>query len=233
MNQNMNDIIYKQWENQFDAAQEQALAHYDGMELLLDMLCSTLLPYLQVPRMAQIWEISGLRPAHMLDVSHPAYLADAMAMRCLQSYDPEEADEVALQRCIVDLLDRNAKLMAAADLSEVEFDGRCWEQYPLDSMLRLIWRHRGSPCLEIPFYLEKGAKGLRDPFLIQVQGNRLAFIQCIRNRFYEVHVENMDYEAFCQSIFQCFRLATEDYGYFVPKYLWLSPAKNKKEETYA
>ena len=235
MKTNLNNtyIISQQWENKLNAAHQQAATHYGSVELLMDMLCNMLAPYLQVPRIAQVWEIGGLRPSYMLDVTHPACLADAMAVYCLQSYDPEEADYVALQRCIVDLLDQNLKQMEAADLSSVQIDGVCWEQYALDSLLRLVWRQQGASSLEIPCYLQKDSpEHLSDPFLMQVKGNWVYLTQCTHNRCYEIHLEDMDYETFLQHIHRCFQLATEDYGCFVPKYVWLSHAIIKKEACY-
>ena len=223
-------IISRLWENQLNTAYQQAVTHYGSVSLLMDMLCRMLMPYLQVPRIVQDWELGGLRPSHMLDVTHPACLVDAMAVHILQSYDPGEGDYAALQRCIVDLLDKNLNQMEAADLSPVQVDGVCWEQYALDSLLRLIWRQQGACSLAIPFYLQKdGPEQLSDPFLVQVESNRVCLTQRTHNRLYEFTLEDMDYETFLRHMHRCFQLATEDYGYFVPKYVWLSHTITKPE----
>lgn len=235
MNTNLNNtyIISQQWKNKLNAAYPQAVAHYGSVEQLFDMLRQMLTPYLQVPQISRIWEICGLRPAYMLDPTHPACLLDAIAAHCLHSYDPDEGDDAALQRCITDLLHQNLSQMEKADQSCVLFDGDIWEQYLLGALQRLVWRQQGGHSLEVPVYLKKdGPEHLSDLFLIQGKGNWAYLIQCAHNRCYEINLVDMDYESFCQRMYRCFQLATEDYGYFVPQYVWLSHANIKMEGNY-
>lgn len=194
-------------------------------EILLKMLDRMLAVYLSIPGVFNLFEVCGLRPAYMLDASHPAYITDAMVAHLLATFDPSEEERTALERCMVEQINHYIKLMEAKDLTEAQMDGARWNLYLLDALLRLVWRRRGS-CLHIPFYLEKeSGSELSDPFCIEVDGTYVRLTHCTSGRNYEIDTKDMDYSDFYREICRRFRFATEDYGYFVPAVVWISYEK--------
>ena len=220
--------VSQQWAEKLCAAYPLALSRFCTAEQLIAAICSILIPYLQVPGIVECWEADGLHPLYMLDGNHPAYLPDAIAMRYGKNYEPDEEFRIALEQACVETLHESIRPMQDRNLPAVEFEDALWEQYPLDNLLRWLWRYQGD-TLQIPFYLKRDAQDhLCDPFLAALHGSEVELIQRTCGRCYEMDLEELDYEAFCREMHRRFQLATEDYGYFVPEYVWLSHAKQKK-----
>ena len=196
--------------------------YYESWEKLLELIDQKLDFYLRIFQIFMLLKDCGLRPGYMLDVTHPAYFSDAVAMHCLATYDPQEPMDPALERCITDKLHWQIECMNNADLCKVRMGECIWEQFSLDALLRLAWRHKDG-TLQIPFYLQKETQtGLSDPFLLEVHQGCIRLTQCTHNRLYEINLTQMDIDTFCQQMYRNFQLATEDYGYFVPAFVWLS-----------
>ena len=202
--------------------------YYGSWEKLLELIDQKLDFYIHIFQIFMLLKDCGLRPGYMLDVTHPAYFSDRIAAHCLATYDPQEPMDCALERCITDELHRNITCMDHADLSKVSMDGTIWELFQLDSLLWLVWRQRDQK-LQIPIYLNKvGETELSDPFLLEVENGKLQLTQCTLHRMYDMDLGQLDFETFHFKMLRAFQLATEDYGYFVPAYLWLSHKAMKR-----
>lgn len=203
---------------------QDALHHYGSWERLLDRIDGKVDYYSRIEPIYKLWEDSGLRPAHILDRAHPAYFSDAIALRCLRTYQPDETDHSALERCMVSQLHETFTLMDKADRSQVQAHGNSWEQYILDSLLRLAWRLQGQE-VTIPFYLtRRGDAELADAFRLEVCPNSITLVNCDNQHFYDLPVNaQMTQDYFSLQMHRFFQLATEAQGCFVPTYVWLSP----------
>lgn len=201
---------------------QAALQHYGSWEHLLKMIDDKLSFYLQIPQIVKLMEDGGLRPEYVLNEASPACFSDAIALRCLNSYDEKEADNDALERCMAMQLHENFTQMEKADLEKVSFGGNTWEQYTVDALLRLGWRLRGRE-LEIPIYLTRcGQSELSKEFTLTLSAETVVLINCTKNRAYELTVDGAwSFADFSQELRRCFRLATEEDGYFVPDFVWL------------
>ena len=199
--------------------------YYGSWEKLLGLINQKLEFYLQIPRVFILLKLEGLRPENLLDAAHPAYFSDEIARHCMATYDPWEPLDAALERCIVDKLDRQINGMKHADLSKVQMDENIWEMFSLDALLRLVWRQR-EEHLQIPFYLQKESQTeLFDPFKLEAENGCIRLTQCTRSRQYEADAAQLDFDSFCRQMYRFFRLAKEDYGYFVPDFVWLATEK--------
>ena len=202
--------------------------YYESWEKLLELINQKLDFYLHIFQIFMLLKECGLRPGYMLDVNHPAYLSDAIAVHCLTTYDPQEPMDSALERCITDKLHQQIERMNIADLCKVRIDECTWEQFPIDSLLRLAWRHKDG-ALQIPFYLQKATQtALSDPFLLEVDQGCIRLTQCTNEWQYETDLNQMDFATFVEQMCRNFQLATEDYGYFVPAFVWVSHRAMKR-----
>lgn len=199
--------------------------YYGSWEKLLDLINQKLDFYLQIPRVFALLKLDALRPGNMLDDAHPAYFSDAIARHCLATYEPQESMDSALERCIVHELRRQTTCMKHADMSMVRMDESIWMMFTLEALLRLIWRKREAH-LQIPVYLQKESRTkLSALFLLEAENGCVRLTQCTHSRFYEADAAQLDWESFCRQMHCFFRLATEDYGYFVPEFVWLATEK--------
>jgi hypothetical protein len=195
---------------------------YGSWENLLELIREKLDFYLRIYQIFMLLKDEGLRPGYMLDETHPAYFSDEIARHCLATHDPHESVDSALERCIIDKLHQRFLLMKGADLSKAKMGGCIWEQFPRDALLRLVWRQRGER-LAIPCYLQKDSPTqLTEPFTVEVEQGLVRLTRGDVDRQYEVDTTGLDLPDFCREMDRCFRLATEDCGYFAPEYLWLS-----------
>ena len=199
-----------------------AFEHYGSWEQLLALVEGKVAFYAQLRPTRDMMAHGLLRPAYICDPTHPAYFSDEIALRCLRSYDPQESDHAAMERCMANLLHESMEKLEAADPSPVMLDGYCWEQYLTDSLLRLAWRQRRIPCRRT-FYLKKeGENALADSFELTATEASVTLTRSANGRPYEFFWEQLvSYEAFFEALCQAFRLATEEDGYFVPTFLWL------------
>lgn len=202
--------------------------YYESWEKLLKLIDQKLDFYLKIFQIFMLLKECGLRPGYMLDATHPAYFSDQIAAHCLATYDPQESMDSALERCITDKLHQQIECMNCADRCKVRMDEYIWEQFSLDALLRLVWRHKEG-ALQIPFYLQKETQtALSDPFLLEVDQECIRLIQRTHNRQYEITSTQMEFDTFCQQMYRNFQLATEDYGYFVPAFVWVSHRAMKR-----
>lgn len=202
--------------------------YYGSWEKLLELIDQKLDFYIHIFQIFMLLKDCGLRPGYMLDATHPAYLGDQIADHCLATYDPQEPMDSALERCITDKLHENITNMELADLSKAKVENSIWEQFQTESLIRLVWRHADQK-LQIPIYLDKtGSTELSDPFLLEVDQGHIQLTQCTLNRVFDMDMGQMDYETYRFRMCRLFQLATEDYGYFAPSYVWLSHRKMKR-----
>lgn len=203
--------------------------YYCTWDVLLERIDRKLDFYTRIQPIFQLLLDCGLRPGYMLDDTHPAYLTDAIACRCLDTYDPQEPQDVALERCITELLHQTICRMEKADLSKVRYEGSIWEQFSLDALLRLAWRKRGQK-LYIPIWLGKESQTkLTHPFSLEIDGDCVRLSQRTVGRWYDIDTAALDFPGFSQQLRQCFRFATREQGHIVPAYLWISHRKLQKE----
>lgn len=193
---------------------------FGSWENLLELIDRKLEYYLPIFHIYDFLKIGGCLSTKVLDPSCPVYFSDAIARRCIATYDPQEPLNSALERCIVDELHHRSIITDDADPEEVQMEEITWQMFPLDALLRLVWRQREQ---RIPFYLRKESEGkLSDPFLVEAENGCFRLTQGTHQRLYETDAPLPDFDTFCQKIHRFFRLATEDYGYFVPDFVWLA-----------
>ena len=117
----------------------------------------------------------------------------------------------------------------------VHYQQEQWEHYPLDSLLRLVWRCRDRNG-SVRFFLRAiDQQHLVEGFcfhVCMVDGKRCIMLQeCTHQRVYMLEIEEtLDFQQFCQWAHRAFRLATEDCGYFIPACAWISHNGFKEEE---
>lgn len=203
--------------------------YYGTWEKLLELIHQKLDFYLRIPFFSELVKDCGLHPIFMLDATHPAYSSDKIAALCLRTYAPAEPMDSALDRCITDQLHRQLSSLERADRSRVKTEEGTWEMYSLDDLLRLAWRNRDRQ-LAIPFYLRKtGQNRLSDSFLLEVKQGCIRLTECTRRRLYETDTQDTDFEPFCHQMYHFFQLATEDYGCYIPAFVWLRSNNTGKE----
>lgn len=206
------------------------LASYGGMDQLMAKVNAMLEDYLRSMDIFLALRACGMRPLYMLRVKSPAYISDAIAQRCLEDFDPTESEEDALLRCILEEIRLRTPQMVSMVQHRVKFHSCLWTQYPLESLLRLVWRHR-QQSFSLPFYLwNTDFENLSGAFRMEIrQEEGQSFVILVEEnhlRTYDLCCTDLSFAAFCQWAERNFRLATEDYGYFVPTCIWLQ----EKEE---
>lgn len=196
-----------------------ALRHYGSWQQLLEMINSKLSFYLCLPAFRNLLEVGGLLPEHILDPLHFAYFSDAIAMRCLTTHNPQESDDVALERCITEELHAQLEEMERTDRTQVTFQGQAWHSFPFCSLERFVWRNLDKN-ISIVLYLAREEDCLFDEFHLEIV-NGYVNLRCL-DRLYHLEPKHLlTLEVFQQSFPRCFQLATEDRGYFVPDFIWL------------
>ena len=214
---------------------QTALEHYGSWENLLKMIDDKLSFYLQIPRIFQLMQDDGLHPADVLCRTKPAYFSDAIALLCLSSYDEDETDHQALERCMTIQLHERFTRMEKADRTVVSFRGSNWEAYTTDDLLRLAWRLRANG-VQIPFYLTRSAEAeLADEFVLTASAENAVLLNRTKHRIYELPSgKALSFEDFSRELRRFFRLATEEDGYFIPEYVWLctdAPTQDVAQQT--
>ena len=164
----------------------------------------------------------GMHPDEITDAFDPAFVSDAIADHCISSFERDEDDRCAIDNSLTYQLHHDITLMEHADLTAVHMDDNNWLQYALHSLLRLVWRTRNIHA-KISFYLTKESDTqLRDKFIIENADGMTVLLECSHGRVYEIENDEFDnYADFENACRKNFMLATEDYGYFAPQYVWL------------
>lgn len=206
----------------FDTVYSTALAHYGGWQQLIDTVALRLQNYLGFQFFEGLLQRCEMHPEQMLDLQHPAYICDAIALRCLQSYSPDEEDAVALERCIVDQLHHCFLLAESAEPAQPPKDGHSWNRYPLENALWLAWRQREQATVIVLYEVRQDRSPIENRYELEISPRGAILTRCHCQRVYELEADKMDNpQVFFQSMAQLFRLANEDRGYYTPDLVWL------------
>lgn len=213
--------------------------YYKSEEALLQMISERWNYYLQILQMYMLFLQGGLRPAHMLDAAHPAYFNDAIVEHCLQSYNPTEGMRCALDRCMLEILHQQFNLMEHQDLGKVWVYHCTWEQYPLDSLLRLVWRRRHKKFHTGCYLRKQGPSQLQDLFLLEVDNGVLTLTQGADRKRFEIRLTHPDFASFREEVHEKFRLAAKtefrlamgpQWAISVPSHVWLANNITNQED---
>lgn len=200
----------------------EALIHYGGLEKLTNRITERVKFHIAIGPIYDLMNRGGMHPNQITDVFDPAYVSDAVAERCLSSFERDEDDICAIDNSLTYQIHHDITLMEQADLTAVHMDDNSWEQYALHSLLRLVWRTRDKRAT-ISFYLTKESDTqLHDKFIVENADGITVLLECSHGRVYEIEHDEFDnYADFESACRQNFMLATEDYGYFATQYVWL------------